>query len=312
MAHRSVEVRGAESLDRAARDVLAGPQHRTVRLPASTSAVEAIVVTRGDVAASDWEFAIERVAAVVEQIDDKVLFAKVALAISPHPGCERPATVQVTLDIDGDMVRAEATSSSIRDAIALVHERLRHKFEHRAQRRLWLRRRAAAVSEPGERRRGDVASRRREYFDRPVAERQLVRHKSFAPADSTPEEAAFDLEQLDYDFYLFRDLISGEDSLIERGPDDGYRLTRLRPVGVDPAVDTDTSVTLEISDVAVLRLTVDEAIDRLDATGERFVFFANPATDRGNVAYHRHDGHYGLITLTATPPGSGEVTADER
>ena len=39
-----------------------------------------------------------------------------------------------------------------------------------------------------------------------------------------------------------------------------------------------------------------EAIERLNADGERFVFFANQATGRGNVLYHRYDGHYGLIT----------------
>ena len=39
-----------------------------------------------------------------------------------------------------------------------------------------------------------------------------------------------------------------------------------------------------------------QAIERLNADGEQHLFFANPATGRGNVVYHRYDGHYGLIT----------------
>ncbi|MFI8458033.1 sigma 54 modulation/S30EA ribosomal C-terminal domain-containing protein [Kitasatospora sp. NPDC085464] len=43
-------------------------------------------------------------------------------------------------------------------------------------------------------------------------------------------------------------------------------------------------------------LTVAEAVSRLDLTGLPFVFFTDTATGRGNVLYHRYDGHYGLIT----------------
>jgi len=53
---------------------------------------------------------------------------------------------------------------------------------------------------------------------------------------------------------------------------------------------------VEISDAAVPELNVDEAIERLDAAKEPFVFFADPATGRGNVLYRRYDGHYGLVT----------------
>ncbi|MET0883622.1 MAG: sigma 54 modulation/S30EA ribosomal C-terminal domain-containing protein, partial [Acidimicrobiales bacterium] len=41
--------------------------------------------------------------------------------------------------------------------------------------------------------------------------------------------------------------------------------------------------------------TVEEALERLDAGGEPFVFFCDADTGRGAVAYLRYDGHYGLI-----------------
>lgn len=41
---------------------------------------------------------------------------------------------------------------------------------------------------------------------------------------------------------------------------------------------------------------------RLEALGERFLFFADASTGRGKVLYHRYDGHYGLITPAGPPP----------
>jgi len=34
----------------------------------------------------------------------------------------------------------------------------------------------------------------------------------------------------------------------------------------------------------------------MDELGRPFVFFADTGTGRGNILYHRHGGHYGLIT----------------
>jgi hypothetical protein len=119
-----------------------------------------------------------------------------------------------------------------------------------------------------------------------------VGHKTFVASELTPDEAAFDMDQLDFDFYLFRDLASGGDALLERVPDGSYRLTRLRPApnGAGP-----TSVKLTESGHPVPVLALDEAIERIGAVGERFVLFENAETGRGNVIYRRYDGHYGLI-----------------
>jgi hypothetical protein len=52
---------------------------------------------------------------------------------------------------------------------------------------------------------------------------------------------------------------------------------------------------VEVERRPVERLSVEEAIEHLDLVSEPFVFFVNAATGRGNVAYLRYDGHYGLI-----------------
>ena len=63
------------------------------------------------------------------------------------------------------------------------------------------------------------------------------------------------------------------------------RLGRLGPV--DPAIT--------VSQVPAPRLPVTGATDRLEAAGQPFLVFVNTDTGRGNLIYHRYDGHYGLI-----------------
>jgi hypothetical protein len=42
------------------------------------------------------------------------------------------------------------------------------------------------------------------------------------------------------------------------------------------------------------RLSLAEAEVQLEATGRPFLCFVNTRTGRGNLIYHRYDGHYGL------------------
>jgi hypothetical protein len=100
------------------------------------------------------------------------------------------------------------------------------------------------------------------------------------------------MEQLDYDFHLFRDLISGQDALIERDGEASYRLTLLRSTDIDLGP---THASVVLSPHSASALSVEEAINRLEATGQRFLFYASTTDHRGNVIYHRYDGHYGLI-----------------
>jgi hypothetical protein len=250
------------------------------------------VLTRGRVGDDDVDYAVGRVAAALRHIEEPVLFARLKLGRAGDPARARPALAQIALDVNGELVRAHVAGHTMREATDLLQRHLADKLEQRAQHRHDLRTRGAD-RQPGEWRHGDLPSRRPDYYDRPTEERQLVRHKTFAIDELTLDEAAFDMEQLDYDFYLFRDLASGQDALLERSADRGCRLTRLHPTAVEAGP---ASFELTIADTAPAELTVSEAIERLDADGERFVFFANAVTGRGNVLYHRYDGHYGLIT----------------
>jgi hypothetical protein len=262
------------------------------RVPEEALVPTVMVATAGDVSERDIELVKDRVVRIAEGLSEPVLLARVKLSVEPDPARARPAVAQASLDVNGTLVRAHVAARTMEEARDLLEHRLRDQLGHLAQHRERLNRTPPA-SGPGEWRHGDLPTHRPSFFDRPPEERQLVRHKTFAIEELTPDEAVFDMEQLDYDFYLFRDLASGADSLIERVGDGSYRLVRLE----FPAIDVGpTAAPVQVADIPVPALTLDDAIERLNVGGEPFVFFVDAGSGRGNVVYRRYDGHYGLIT----------------
>ncbi|HZD02332.1 MAG TPA: sigma 54 modulation/S30EA ribosomal C-terminal domain-containing protein [Actinomycetes bacterium] len=250
-----------------------------------------VVTGHGKVDPDAQAYARHKIGQLARLAPGPVLLTRVKLERAPDPALDRPALAQATLDINGRLVRAQVAARQFDEAVDLLEARLRDRLEH-LHSHLRARRRRAAMGESGEWRHGDLAARRPAWFPRPVEERAVVRHKRLALAPMSLEEAALDLELLDYDFYLFVEAETGQDALVWHRPQGALGLAvaaaRLpdvagRALSVQPAP-------------APPRLTIEEATGRLDLTGEPFVFFVDATTGRGGVAYRRYDGHYGLIT----------------
>jgi putative sigma-54 modulation protein len=56
-----------------------------------------------------------------------------------------------------------------------------------------------------------------------------------------------------------------------------------------------TEVSPELHRFPIKPMTVDDAIDTLDATRTGLVVFRNTETERVNVIYRREDGNLGLV-----------------
>ena len=121
----------------------------------------------------------------------------------------------------------------------------------------------------------------------------MVRHKSFAADELTIDEAAWDMAMLDYDFFLFVELESGQDTLITRSDDGSLVVHWLDPEG---AAGIDTAPDHERAPAPPPELAVSQAIELLNGSGSPLLFFRNSTSGRANVIYRRYDGHYGLIT----------------
>lgn len=102
----------------------------------------------------------------------------------------------------------------------------------------------------------------------------------------------FEMEDMDYDFHLFTELGSEQDSVLYRTPD-GYRMAQIDP---HPEELAEHFVPVTVSERPTPVLTTAEAAERLGTLGLPFLFYLDGERGRGAVLYRRYDGHYGLIT----------------
>ncbi len=256
----------------------------------SNSIPDVDVQTRGDVPADATGYARLRIAVLARHTHEPILHARVRLTMAGDPAVARPAIAQASLDLDGRLVRAHVAAKTMLEAIDMLHDRLRRRLERMAEH--WEARRGGLpVTGDHEWRHGDEPSRRPDYYPRPSAEREIVRHKSFTFAVETAEEAAVEMDTMDYEFHLFTEVETGLDCVIYRGGPTGYRLAYTAIGQAQQA-----AARLSVSPHPAPRLHLAEAVERLELTGWPFVFFVDAECGRGNVLYHRYDGHYGLIT----------------
>jgi ribosome-associated translation inhibitor RaiA len=236
------------------------------------------VMIRGRLPLHAKEYAVLKMTNLMRLAPQAVTAARVRISQTHHRHADESVVVEVNLEADSRAVRVQVAAGTAREGIDLAQDRLRRKLSQ-------LGRHPA---------RGSARERphRPSTHARPPGEREVRRHKTFTPAVATAEEAIFDLDLMDYDFQLFTDRLSGVDSVIYRDGAGGYRISRLD----GNAAPTNASVPILVDPWKAPRLTLQQAADALDATGSAFLFFANPASGRGNVLYRRYDGHYGLIT----------------
>jgi len=251
---------------------------------------EATVVARGDVSDEMVEYARDRLRPIVAHASVPVLGLEVRLDRHADPARDRPNHVEITIDLDGTPVRAHRSAATMTEAIDATVARLRRRVE-------------SANENPQSRQlrhrdleswhHGDPPTERRHIYPRPVEDRALVRRKSYALRAESIEEALFDLETLDHDFFLFVDAETNAEAVVYRAGD-GYGLMQRIPT---PARITQVEIPLHVGPPPAT-MTLQEALTLLDETDPPFNFFVDTTTGHGMVAYRRYDGNYGLISAT--------------
>jgi len=222
-----------------------------------------------------------------------VLRARVKLSSHRDPAVQRPVVAQANLDVDGRPVRAQVEAETAREAIDLLAARVRRRLE-RAAEHGEARRGEPPAGGSHEWRHGSERTHRPNYFPRPADERRVIRRKSFTMAPCILDEAAREMDLLDYDFHLFTEKGTRTACVLYRAGATGYRLALVAPALADQLSPFALPVT--ISRQPVPCLTEEEAANRLGLLGLPFLFFVDAAYGRASVLYHRYDGHYGLIT----------------
>jgi ribosome-associated translation inhibitor RaiA len=263
--------------------------------PELPAAFDVEVTTHGQLPDAQ-EYARTKIGELGRLTHEPVLHAHVRLSEHGDPAVARRVVAQANLDVNGRLVRAQVEGTTAREAIDRLEARLRHRLERSAEH--WEAKRGGMPrGGPHEWRHQSEPTHRPNYFPRPESERRIMRHKSYSVPTCTVEEAAFEMDLLDYDFHLFTEEGTRQDSVLYRGgspekPE--YRLAQVDPRSADDLAPFELPLT--ISPQPAPRLTVEQAVERMGLLGLPFLFFVDTARHRGSVLYHRYDGHYGLIT----------------
>lgn len=246
------------------------------------------ITTRGEVPQDALDYASGKFAQLGRYAHGPILFAQLKLALGTNPAQARPAVAEATFDVNGRVIRAHVAAGDLAEAADLLEARLRRNLVRDAERHDHNHARPPIE---GEWRHGSHPTHRPDVVHRPVEEREVVRHKTFALAPTTVDEASLDLELLGHDFYLFTEVHTGTEAVLHVV--DGGGLELLLAEGVERPDDCTPEIAVG-GHGAVLTLT--EAEERLDVGHEHLVFFIDAESRRGQVVYRRYDGHYGLIT----------------
>ena len=196
-------------------------------------------------------------------------------------GIVRPVLIQLNLDLPHGRLRAQVAARTMPDATLLLAVRTAAQLRHLPP---------AGTTGPGKQVPTPPATWSPEQ--RPPQLRQLIRNKTCTLAPTTTEEAIRLLERMDYEFHLYGEATTGQDSLVCRTGPGSFRLIQLEP-GTHAH---DASRPMVVDRTPVPRRTVSEALSLLDLTGRPFEFFADKATGRGRVVYARYDGHYAMLS----------------
>jgi ribosome-associated translation inhibitor RaiA len=248
---------------------------------------EPTIIVRGDVPDGMVAYARNHLLATIAHEPVPVLGAELRLEHHVDPARERPYYAEMTIDLDGRPVRAHRNAPTMSEAIDRTVSRLHRRVEavlERPQARELRHRDTTSWHHD------DQPSRRPRYYPRPVEERSLVRRKTFALRPESIEDALFDLETLDHDFFLFIHDDTGAEALVYR-VDDGYGLMQRVET---PAAIKEVGIALELGPHPATT-TLKAALSVLDETDASFEFFIDAINGRGMVVYRRYDGNYGLV-----------------
>jgi ribosome-associated translation inhibitor RaiA len=237
------------------------------------------------------DYVQEKIGGLSRLAHQPVLHAHVRLSRHADPAVARPVVAQANLDVNGRLVRTQVEGETAHEAIDRLEARLRRRLERVAER--WeVKRGNTSQADLHEWRHQSEPTHRPSYFPRPSDQRRIVRRKSFTLGSHTVDEAAHEMELLDYDFHLFTEKGTKQASVLYRTKPTGYRFAQVKPF---PEELAPYELPLTISPQPAPRLTLERARERLSLLGLPFLFFVDVDQGRAGVLYHRYDGHYGLI-----------------
>jgi len=154
---------------------------------------------------------VEKKLARLDRYFDGAQEAKVVLSLARSPHVERRAKAEIQINVPGGIVRVEEDDPDLYAAIDRAVEVLEKQLK-RYKGRLMGKRHSALgpAAAPGEET-GEEGP-------------EIVRVKRFAMKPMTPEDAAFQMEALGHDFFVFKNADTNQINVIYKRKDGNYGL----------------------------------------------------------------------------------------
>jgi putative sigma-54 modulation protein len=166
---------------------------------------------------------------------DRVLGVEAVFAEQANRRIPEPATVELTARTKGHRIRAQASGADHRRALDAAAERFERQLERYKTRMTDRRRRSAPA--PAALPNGSAPPARRDAEDEAPLGLRIVRSKRFEMVPMLPEDAAWHLELLGHDFYVFTNAATGACNVLYRRKDGDLGLIETRPALADAAAE---------------------------------------------------------------------------
>lgn len=158
---------------------------------------------------------LDKKMARLDRYFDNNVEAKVVLSMAQGARIERKAKAEIQVNVPGGIVRVEESDADMYAAIDRAIDRLEYQLKRYKERHFQRERHAVPEA---------VLAGGAQTEAEEEAEPRIVRTKRFHMKPMTPEDAAFEMEALGHDFFVFRNSDTDQINVIYRRRDGNYGL----------------------------------------------------------------------------------------
>ena len=162
---------------------------------------------------------VEEKLARLDRFNDQITDARVTLTVRDVRNSERRNRVEVQLNVPSGIIRAEEHHSDMYAAIDKASDVLERQLRKFKTRYLRHRNEATPQPEPGP---AEAAVNAGDDVSEFLPE--IVRQKRFEMRPMSPEDAVAQMEALDHDFYVFKNMKTNQTGVVYRRKDGHYGL----------------------------------------------------------------------------------------